>query len=278
MRKLALIAVLLTLPAVASAYVVVDTDFESATPGLIDGQTFDGGAWASPWWNNQEIEIIDVDGLFPGRGQVAAFVSTALDATSTLTLTRTDGIVPPAVDMGGEPGYLDGTTTFEFDYYVASNAGDWTNLGAFYGKGMWRYLDPAADTIELWDNTGPAGWDWNNPDLATYSAGPLPLDQWFSVRIEYANANDGAGNPVSGTYDYYVNDILVGDDIPGDWPSEQYLEWNFILNDQYLVPSTDGIGYLMIDNVTWSYTPVPEPGVVALAGLGLLALLRRRKK
>ncbi|MBN1918551.1 MAG: PEP-CTERM sorting domain-containing protein [Verrucomicrobia bacterium] len=275
MRRLLLIVVMLVFPMVASAYVAVDTDFENAALGALDGQVFDGGAWSCPWWNNQQVSIIDVETLFAGRGQVAAFVSTAPGATSTAVCTRTDGIVPPAVDFYGDPAYLNGTTIFEFDYYAASNAGDWTNFGAFYGKGMWRYLEPTTNTIELWDQSGPAGWDYANK--LTFGAGPIPLDQWFSVRIEYTNMSDGGGNPISGTYDYYVNGVLVGDDIAGDWPGEPYLEWNFILNDMFLDPETEGIGYLMIDKVKWSYEAVPEPSMLLLSGLGLLALLRRMK-
>ncbi len=277
MKKLILIAAMLLLPAIAMAeYVIVDTDFEGATYGNIDGQTFDGGYWFNASYTDPQITIVD-DPTGAGKGKIASFQSWAggPDGFTRLTCERTDQPTPVT--------YWGGLSVMEFEIFLTVDFLDneFTNrMENYWGPKVSDYYDPEGevypDEIDLW-KTGP---EWPSPDREFYegSGGPLPVFEWFTVRFEYTNANNGSW-ATANVYDYYINDVLMASDMPAYWMEDNYMEWNLYrdnecMSDEFMEET--GWGYAMISNVYWSY--IPEPSVLLLGGFGLLALLRRRKK
>jgi hypothetical protein len=287
---------MLLLPAAAlagvSPQVIVNTTFEDAAPGPLDGQVFGGGAWFTPWYGGtNEVNVI-ADPTGAGRGQVAAFQTTGLGNTSRLVVDR---LARPPLDPGAEwyfdpvnwPDWHDayypyGIITYEFDYFCLSNLGDWTNFMANYRKG-WDYFEDANDRITVVDvDGGIAGWDWHN--AVKIDQGPLPVDTWFTITIEYTcKQPDPLSEPIASTYDYYINGVQTGDDIKASHWNDNYVEWNFELLDDFLemggatTPAELGLGYVLIDRVEWTWE-APEPSILAIGGFGLVALLLRRRK
>ena len=159
-------------------------------------------------------------------------------------------------DVGGWAGAcrpagpsLPGTVVIEWDQYRASTFDN-----------FW-YADDVA-----WSGWWAMQWDQNSQASAqVYDFGvPLTVNQWQHVIY---------------TFDTIAQTVSV--DIDGIV---------FTSPNAMTDPTIDGIdlegesttfdgdnGPILVDNMRITETPIPEPGVLLLAGLGLLALLRRKK-
>jgi hypothetical protein len=255
MRKLVLIAAMLLLPAVAFGTVICSTDFEDASYGLVDGQSIGGAMWWTPWWHgSNEASIID-DPTGAGEGKVLAYQTTMLNDTT--------GVV---IDNPSAPiQYAEGYRVLEISYYVYGNGPNWTNTQAMeWGPGVNDYFMSPMGTIEAW--TGGDQWDPWAANLTTQVVAPLPVNQWFDVKLVF--------DCISQTYDYYVNGSLAASGLPSNWMEDNYVQMKFYLLDKF---QADGDPYVLLDHVNWRWS-IPEPSLLALGGLGLLPLLRRKKK
>jgi hypothetical protein len=257
MRKLLIIAAILMIPALALAEDIIVTDFEDGSLGPLDGQSMGGGMWWTPWWHGSNEASVIMDPTGAGEGQVIGI--------HTSLLGDTTGVVADN-PLGGNYRE-DGYTIIELSYYLYGNPYelDWTNCSAMeWGPGQNDYFMDTTDTIEVW--TGGDQWDPWAANLTTQTIAPLPIDRWFDVKL--------VKNNIDQTYDYYVDGVLLGSNLPTNWYEDNYVQIKFYLLDAFLPP---GDYYELIDHLYWTWQ-VPEPSVLALGGLGLLVLLRRRKK
>jgi hypothetical protein len=296
MRKLILIAAMLALPAMAFAtditsnQVVVHHDWEqvdgwllTSTSGLtvqqqsaagmnVDGHLY-GGDGANP---------IIMDPTGAGRGQVCSWKDLGT-ARYKLFIDRMDG----GAYKGDYSQYpythsAGGITTVSADLYLT------TEPDPFHPG------DPGHFTNVVWDGAQPTSnyyidggvisgseqflgfkahdpWIWpdqyTNPDFEYYTDGPLFLDEWFNVTMVI---DFGAQ-----TSDLYVNGSYACP-IDFDWPEDNGIWWAYDVFDQFGGGLDEGV-YMLLDEVDWRYE-IPEPSILAIGGIGLLALLRRRKK
>jgi len=265
MRKLLLIAAMLMLPAIALAdtdvtwsETVVNTGLEEFNYGPIHGQSDSNGHFWGNWSGN--VNIID-DPTGAGRGKVAAWQPPEQGDVNRLFVDRTDHEWVITHSAGG-------VMTWESDLFVFSNLGDYTNLAyCEHGVGGVYYLDGGSitpgDTIEGFIS-GPQ-WAPFDPGLVTVTAGPLPVDQWFTVGVvaDYGTL----------TSELYINGVKSAD-ITLIWPEDNSIHWEHHLLDQFL---PEGCSYMLLDQVTWTFA-IPEPSILVLGGFGLVTLLVRRKK
>ncbi len=294
MTRLILIAAMLALPAMAfgttdvtSNQVVVSHDWEvvdgwqlTSTSGLtvqgqssalmnLDGHLYGGNA-ANP---------IIMDPTGAGRGQVCAWKDLG-DARYKLYIDRMDG----AAFKGDHSQYpfthsAGGLTTVSADMYLVSNPNPldpdhFTNV-------VWNGAQPTSnyyidggvisggENILGWKEPDPWVWpdQYTDPNFQYYTDGPVPVDQWFNVTLEINFWDNTCQLYVDGVYqiDY---DMFVAED-NGIW-------WAYDVFDQFGGGLDDGV-YMLLDEVDWRYE-IPEPSILAIGGIGLLALLRRRKK
>ncbi len=94
--------------------------------------------------------------------------------------------------------------------------------------------------------------------LGRSSNGPTFGNSTISLATPDSNASNGTAVN-NGMFDNLSNQTLTF-----------YMPW--------VDSGTDATSYIEIDNLTLTFTPVPEPSSVLLGGLGALALLRRRRK
>lgn len=266
MRKLVLIAAMLLLPAMAFAQTVLPppnsvqielTGFEGFSLGGIHNQRSTLGQC---WWGNWAGDVnIIADPTGAGHGQVVAWQPTNPLVGNNYRIFADFDQYPA---LGPDPRPVTATKGYfirEEDRYVASDGGDWKqNTFDEWGPINYYALAPS-DRIEAWQA-------WGSPNIH-YDLGPLPMDTWFTVKTVFDVA--------AGTVDMYVNGVLVGSSLNTFWNESNYLQYELQLLDVgYL---TGGDTVMLLDNVNWTYS-VPEPGIFALGALGLLPLLRRRKK
>lgn len=264
MRKLVLIAAMLLLPAIAFAATTLPpptglkielTAFEEFTLGGIHGQRSTLGQC---WWGNWagDVNIIN-DPTGQGHGKVVAWQPTNLTVGHNSRVFADFDQLPAG---GPDPRVVTATKGYfirEEDRYVVTDGGDWKqDTFDEWGPINFYALRPN-ETIEAWESWTPS----------YYNLGALPLDQWFTVKTVFDVA--------AGTVDMYVNDVLVGSGLNTFWNECNYLQYELQLLDVGYLSSGDTV--MLLDNVNWSYS-IPEPSIFALAGLGLLPLLRRRKK
>jgi len=178
------------------------------------------------------------------------------------------GPIPPdGIPEGGRP-YLDSTevTVDGHQWLIVDQVYNYEYEGqtGTVGIGVWQ-LSGAMEVIV--DNHDP------NPEN----------EKWLWVQLTWRPTNDPAAAPdLVNLFPAPVNaprvveEIFLGPpDDPLGWRETTYA-WELDHNppdEMFTIMGDISVDELVID--TWC---VPEPGVFALAGLGLLALLRRRKK
>ncbi len=297
MRKLILIAAMLLLPAAALATtiapppnyeLIVSTGFEDCTLGGIHGQN--APSLGGHFWGNWDgtVQVID-DPYSTGHGQVLAWDPPGFDPEDP-------PVNPPHTrhklfvdrkDYDWDIWYTVGHVSWTCDYYIQSDLleTDFPNLVDAEGCGpnTTYYLDGSwitpGDTVELW--TGGAQWDplgdWDGEPPgggppSTLTLGALPLDTWFSVTMDFRIGTQDV--------DMYINGALVAEGQPMYFNGANSVHWQYWLINDYLWNEdleANLLPYMLIDNVEW-YWEIPEPSVLLLGGIGVLALLRRKKK
>jgi hypothetical protein len=293
MKKLILIAALLALPAMAfatdvtSSQVVVHHDWEvvdgwqlTSTSGLsVQGQSSAGMNLDGHLYGGNANNPIIMDPTGADRGQVCAWKDLG-DARYKLFIDRMDG----GAYKGDYSQYpythsLGGITTVSADMYLVSKFDPFE--GNVFTNVVW---DGAQPTSNYYMDGGVISgseqflgfkahdpWLWpdqyTDPDFEYYTDGPLLLDQWFNVTMVI---DFGAQ-----TSDLYVNGSYACP-IDFDWPEDNGIWWAYDVFDQFGGGLDEGV-YMLLDEVDWRYE-IPEPSILAIGGIGLLALLRRKKK
>ncbi len=154
-----------------------------------------------------------------------------------------------------------------------SHPGDWiwggvVSPGQFtvrhWGDGDQGWYDPNTGEVYEHDHSGiwqvnmfldEADWFWQegSPD------GVNPTIYWLDLQVIVAD-------PVNTAFGWKTSDIQWEDDAV--WQDE---DWG-----GFWEPLEDPIRPVSLD-LAFVITTIPEPGILAIAGLGLLALLRRKK-
>jgi len=246
-KKLILIAAMLMLPAIASAQMLADSDFESPsfTLGDIAGQSDYTGA---TWGASQTHPQVMVDPNDAGN-QVLGFAAPLGQ--------RSYCYVGNAL---GDTMFANGTTVASIDYYLMTEGEEFR---AEIGPNTDYYLDTVQTpglTLNAW--TGGNQWDPWAGNLTVVELAPLQANTWFNVTQVLHDSTD--------LVDIYLDGVLVGWDLPTFYGGSNSISLD------YFAVSLDGDVGLLVDNVTWEH--IPEPSIMLLGGVGLLALLRRRKK
>ena len=276
MKKLIAIAAMLLLPAVALGTTVIDyndvvicTGFEDYDYGTIKYACDDKLQWGSR--DLQEKTMIIDDPTGGGHGKVVGITETMAygggeDGKVRLYANRND--VPHPVT------HPYGFTIIEFDMYLLSYFDPWAGENLFPHVGLmeWRpgqdhYYEADTQQITLWETSDHYAWaNPFHPSLVTTPACAIPLDQWFTVKQVFNNYTE--------TYEFYVNGVLLATDAPTYNVVDNQMVWEYYVLNLFL---EEGEYYMYLDNVCWQYQ-IPEPSVLALGGLGLLTLLRRKKR
>jgi hypothetical protein len=238
MFKLLIIAAALLLSATAQAQLWSE-DFDSYANGqMLDGTADDGG-WKG-WDNN------------PASGA---------PVTNTMSLSA-----PNSVQIGGAADLVHG-------FNVATGAGTFT---------AWQYIpsstEPQRGTtyfilLNMYSDGGPYSWSTqlafnldtgllNDEMVAGDEDMPIVFNQWVPIRVEFDLDNNLQSV-------YYNNALLTSD----TWThGDTYAQLALEAVDLFGGSGADNVCY---DNL--ALTTIPEPSVLLLAGVGLLALLRRKK-
>ena len=258
MRKL-LIAVLVLLcsPAFAVGY---STDFEGAGIGTLPA----GWYLFTPWgdWAPGPITA-DVQAA-PGGGKALCIVM----GTDWGTYGASSGEAGYTMDMTGIDGSM-ATLEYSYDMWL-TNWRVWRMAGdqsSFPPGGLHMNDDP------LRPNQMHVGEDQVPAELLD-----VPEGAWIHVDTVFDAATDAWTTTVSyatgsggGIFNGANTNDVVGEIWFGGWAFQSTM-------DAAPVPPGgvyDNVWY--IDNFSMGVTPIPEPGLLALCGLGILALIRRRR-
>jgi len=270
MRKLVVIAMVLAVPTLAFATTAsYSTNFDNAAYGDLNAQNFDGGTWTTvqsgvgtrPW-----AEVID-DPTGGGKSKVARYWcedvgDTGDSVDSWVAFNWGDfaqsGVVTFTAEYFIETSAIPGD--MKNDYWMATVKGD--NTGNNQGEYWWQ----GNDGFNI--DGGASFWG--------AEGGPIPLDQWFEVKrvLDYGNM----------TYKFYVNGVVQKWD-DGGTPNEDFALAGNVLGAVEIYHSMpgDGVGAawdpqaaMYVSDISLCSVTIPEPSLLLLAGLGLLALIRRK--
>jgi len=271
MRYLVLSAVVLVCAAVSGSALAFTDDFDSYATGALS--VVSGGVW-NTWGGNSTDAQVTAQGLSAPNAQYH------------------DGInVPDVVTYWGDLFGGGGGGAYSFDFLVHEEGQDDMDTYVMVGSGNPGALDINYDTaigifildwggslgsttLHIWDTDGTrGGGDYGIIELAT----GLSLDVWHSLELRAAVtvADRTANDPLDadGVFTIWLDGSQIlgptsfGLDDPVGWNATEI--YSFDAGGE--TPEQDD--YMLFDNVS----AVPEPGLLALLGLGILAALRRRK-
>jgi hypothetical protein len=236
------------------------------TPESIYTQNFDSLNGVTTWTNNSTLTgwyartdataSITAIGSNTGTTTTGALYSFGVAGTN-LVSERSFGYASSNGFTGGTPG----TSKNYLGFNVNNNTGEtMTTITIGYDGEQWRKENNANShgiTVEYsLDATSLTSGTWTSAGSALTFTSPL-----FAATTATALDGNASANSVRGL----TNTIGAL-----SWSAGSGLWIRFVdLND------SGSDHQLAIDNVT--FTAVPEPGPVLLGGLGLLALLRRRR-
>jgi len=250
----------------ASASTIFTEDFNYST-GMLS--TVSGGVW-SPWGGTStDAVVLSKMAAFDGIGSpdVVTYYSDAIPGAGKMTYS---------FDFFVHEEDLD---DFEAQYVIGS--GDPVTKAIDYSTGFALAIDwnpsPGTTTVHIWDldfTDGGGNFGYN----AVVATG-LSVDAWHNLTFEAVmTVPDRLGNPAADADGQFR--ILVDNALAFDWT-------NFGNNSLAGLNATEiavfgnsqehDVMYFDKINVEFTETIIPEPGMFALAGLGLLMLIRRRK-
>jgi hypothetical protein len=244
MRKLLIMAMVLAIPALASAGTVWSDDFDSyATGSGLDGQ----GGWSG--WDGGALAAIASD-------------DTAVSDPNSGKAFQYDDMVHEYSGITSGSG-----TYIAWQYIPSTHQGEGTTEDPFetYFILMNKYtLASKGWSIQIGFNLMDGSiHDDQSPGVETLT---ILWDQWVEIKVDF----DLEAN----TFTTYYGGNVLG--TGGVWydPLNPDHEKALAAVDLW---ADDGGNPVYYDNMSLSYTPIPEPSVFLLAGVGLLALLRRKK-
>ena len=262
MRKVLIIAlVLLYAPAFAVCY---STDFESDTPGQLPGDP--GWYLSGPWWG--DVPIVATVEAGPTGGQVLSIQFDTTFATQNFS-TGEVGYTMPGCGLGAS------CITVEYDFWV-ENTGIWQMMG-----------DQASGPLvggAMNDNNQERDWMYVGRDDGSGKPADivdLPDGAWVHYAGTYCTNTGVMDSTVSfaGGSGGFVQQ-LTGQ--TADIACEYW--WGGWGYDFQMLAGNEGTSRAgtydhawYIDNFEMCCDCIPEPGVFLLGGVGLLALIRRKK-
>lgn len=222
------------------------------------------------------------------RGALAADAKSALDASAVASLPITN---PYLMTNGGEKqvlmttagaralGYNTGTTPDGFDCTITLN----TSICFFRNNVIGNKYDLQAVAMHEIDEAmgggGPSSFI--NTGFASQYVGTTDLFRYTGAGVRSTLAANSVGNYLSfdgGTTDVRnFNNGLGGGDY-ADWASGGGAH----VQDAFATPGTI-VNYSakevsMMDGIGWDVTPTPEPSTIIACSMGVIALVRRRRK
>ena len=247
MRKLLIIAMALAIPALAPAQVVWYDSFGFEPPaGYVPGPLPGQDGWLPDSTAGQSVPVVVADPTGLLSGQVAQFDAiNGLGGWCGALVTPTGGadarLVGPIVHVEWDQVRVDTDDNF---WHTPDFAG-WSQFGL------------------QWDGTGLLHSDSWAAGEPTGPITPLALDH---IDLIYT------GPPGATSITLLINGTNFGT-APTAGGTPVFVDWVFEMEDTAAGVSH---GRLLMDN--FRITVIPEPSIFLLAGLGLLALLRRRRK
>jgi len=167
----------------------------------------------------------------------------------------------------------------DIETYVLVGSGNAGALDINYSSAIGAFILDYGDslgsaTLHIWDIDGPVGGgDYGIAEMAT----GLALDVWHHVELRAAitvpDRTANAADDADGQFEVWLNAVQVLG--PTNFGLDDPLGWNatevYSLNAGGGNPEQND--YTLLDN----FEAVPEPGFMLIAGLAVVALLRRKK-
>lgn len=284
----------LSVVAGANAQSVINIGFEDYNVGTLQGANgaYTGGSYAThvgsfadKWWSpgNAVVEDSVVNGI-------------AKTGNQSLEISRlgngfdgvVNGIKTPVLGItAGETGSPVNATVnqFQFSYWIrtapTSVVSGFTTTMTSWGadRTTWLGLEEDGGSLKMLASGLDANGNWDDQ----YLSQNLQWGAWYKVVGNVNFVNGGAANDVFNVSLFDSSNALVGSATTYTW---EYGQRNFGWNGGTPV-AVDGLGFntrfssfvgahAYVDDIT--FAAVPEPGTMAAIGLGVAALIRRRRK